>query len=68
MNFQKVIYKNVEKKFISQQTYLTYHRHFEVLFCAYCKGLFLSLKNSHYAYIPLYMHKTFSTLGNEKEQ
>ena len=28
----------------------------------------LSLKNSHYAYIPLYMHKTLPTLGNEKEQ
>ena len=28
----------------------------------------LSLKNSHYAYIPLYMDKTLPTLGNEKEQ
>ena len=28
----------------------------------------MSLKNSHYAYIPLYMHKTLPTLGNEKEQ
>ena len=28
----------------------------------------LSLKNSHYAYIPPYMHKTFPTLENEKEQ
>ena len=25
-------------------------------------------KNSHYAYIPPYMHKTLPTLGNEKEQ
>ena len=28
----------------------------------------LSLKNSHYAYIPPYMHKTLPTLGNEREQ
>ena len=28
----------------------------------------LSLKNSHYAYIPPYMHKTLPTLGNVKEQ
>ena len=28
----------------------------------------LSLKNSHYPYIPLYMNKTLPTLGNEKEQ
>ena len=28
----------------------------------------LSLKNSHYAFIPLYMHKTIPTLENEKEQ
>ena len=27
----------------------------------------LSLKNSHDAYIPLYMHKTLPTLGNEKK-
>ena len=30
--------------------------------------VFLSSRNSHYAYIPPYMHKTFPTLGNEKEQ
>ena len=28
----------------------------------------LSLKNSHYAYIPPFMHKTLPTLGNVKEQ
>ena len=28
----------------------------------------MSSKNSHYAYIPPYMHETFPTLGNEKEQ
>ena len=30
--------------------------------------VFLSLKNSHYAFIPLYMHKMLPALGNEKEQ
>ena len=40
---------------------------YEVLFCTYCKGL-LSLKNSHYTYIPPCMHKTLPTLGNEKEK
>ena len=39
---------------------------YEVLFCTYRK--FLSLKNSRYAYIPLYMYKTLPTLKNEKEQ
>ena len=28
----------------------------------------MSLKNNHYAYIPLYTHETLPTLGNEKEQ
>ena len=32
------------------------------------KRFVLSLNYSHYAYIPPYMHKTFSTLENEKEQ
>ena len=48
MDFWKVIYENIEKTtttFISQKTYL-YMRvteilnFYEVLFCAYCKGLF----------------------------
>ena len=49
----------------------TGHRHFNVLwsFILYILQRFvLSLKNSHYAYIPLYMHKTLPTLGNGKEQ
>ena len=71
MDSWKMIYENVEKN-ISQQTYLYIRvtdilKFYEVLFCTYCKG-FLSLKNSHYAYIPPYMHKTLPTLGNEKEQ
>ena len=32
------------------------------------KVCFLSLKNSHYAYIPMYMHKALPTLWNEKER
>ena len=47
------------------------HRHFKVLwsFTLYIlKRFVMSLKNSHYAYIPLYMHKSLPTLGNEKEQ
>ena len=38
---------------------------YEVLFCIYFKGLFLSLKSSHYVYICPYMHKTLET---EKKQ
>ena len=34
----------------------------------YCKDLFCLWKNSHYAYILLYLHKTLPTLENEKEQ
>ena len=37
------------------------------LFCTYCNS-FCVFKNSHYAYIPLHMHKTLPTFGNEKEQ
>ena len=39
----------------------------EVLFCTLSRFV-LSLKNSYYAYIPSYMNKRLSTLGNEKEQ
>ena len=28
----------------------------------------MSLKHNHYAYTPLYMHKTLPTLRNKKEQ
>ena len=73
MGFQKVIYENSEEKnihFRADISMYTGHRHFEML-CevfpwTYCKGL--SLKNSHYAYIPPHMHKTLPTLENEKEQ
>ena len=61
-----------KNKFISQQTFLYIWvtdilKFYEDLFCT-LKRFVLSLKNSHYAYIPPYMHKTLSTLGNEKEQ
>ena len=44
---------------------------YEVLFCTYCKGLFCLKKQSwrlysSVVYIPPYMHKTLSTLGNVK--
>ena len=51
--------------------YIYGHRHFEVWwrFILYILSRFvLSLKNSYYAYIPLYMNKRPPTLGNEKEQ
>ena len=62
-----------KKTFISQQTYLYIQatdilKFYEVLFRTYFKGLFFSLKNSYYAYIPLYMHKKLPKLWNEKEQ
>ena len=41
---------------------------YKILLCTYCKGFFLSIKNSHYAYIPPHKHKKLPTLGNEKEQ
>ena len=72
MDFLKLIYENVEKKktFISQ-VYLYLRvtdilKFSEVLFWTYWFDL--SLRNSHYAYLTPYMHKTLPTLGNEKEQ
>ena len=68
------LWKRRKKTFISQQyiyIYILGHRHFKVLwiFILYILHRFvLSLKNSHYGYIPLYIHKTLPTLGNEKEQ
>ena len=57
MNFWKVIYENVQKNpFISQQTLHILQR------------FVLSLKNSHFAYIPPYMPKSLPTLENEKGQ
>ena len=74
MDFWNMIYENVEKKHSFHNNiyiYILGHRHFKVLwiFILYILHRFvLSLKNSHYGYIPLYIHKTLPTLGNEKEQ
>ena len=64
--------KTSKKTFISQQTYLYIHSQ---TFLSFVKFHFVRIvkvclvfKNSHYAYIPPYMHKTLPTLGNVKEQ
>ena len=70
MDFQKVIYENVEKNpFISRQIYRS------ETFLSFMKFYFVHivhyvhiLKNSYYAYIPPYMHKSLLTLGDKKEQ
>ena len=62
------------KKTIHFTTYISIckgNRHSKVLWSIVLYILYrfvLSLKNSHYAYIPPYMHKILPTLGNEKEQ
>ena len=45
MDFLGLIYENIKKTFISQQTYLylwvtDIMKFYEVLLCKYCKGLF----------------------------
>ena len=71
MGFWKVIYENIEKKPPFYKKHILYMqvtdilKFYEVLFCIYFKGLFLSLKSSHYVYICPYMHKTLET---EKKQ
>ena len=76
MDFQKVIYENVEKKNnfhfitnISIYTITDILKIYEVILYI-LQRFVLSLKNSDYAYayISPYMNKTLSTLGNEKEQ
>ena len=73
MDFRKVIYKNVGKKNIHFTTKIyTYAGHIlkfyfvHILYNLQRAGL--SLKNSHYAHIPSYIHKTLPTSGNEKGQ
>ena len=64
MDFYKVIYENSEKKpihFIANISAYSSHRHVWTKVSSV-------FKNSHYAYIPPYMHKALPTLGNEKEQ
>ena len=75
MDFQEVIYENIEIKkkhsFHNRHIYKYGQRHFEV-FWSFILHIFsrfvLSLKNSYYAHIPPYMNKTLLPLGNEKEQ
>ena len=64
MGFWKVIYKNVKKKTDRSQTFWSFMK-FSFVQIAHFVHI---LKNSHYAYIPLYMHKSILTLGNVKEQ
>ena len=65
--------KTLKKAFISQQTYLyviwvtDILKLYEVLFYTYGKGSLCLLKISHYAYVPLHIHKTLKTFGNVKE-
>ena len=73
MDFRIVIYENVKKNihFTTNISIYTGHRHFEVLwsFILYISQTFiLSLENSHYPYIPPYMHKTLPPLETEKEK
>ena len=72
MDFWKTIYENFEKKTLHNKHIYIYGSH---TFCSFVRFCFLHMvkvhfvfKNSHYAYIPPYMHKTLPTLGNEKEQ
>ena len=70
---ERDLWKLRKKTFISQQTYLyiygsqTFWSFMKFYFVHIVKVCFV-FKNSHYAYIPPYMHKTLPTLGNEKEQ
>ena len=71
MNFRKVIYENVEKKPIhftaniyiyGLQTFWSFMKFYFVHIVKVC----FVFQNSHYAYIPPYMHKTFPTLEMRK--
>ena len=73
--FMKRFMKTSEKKhsFHNKHTYIyrpqTFWSFMNFYFVhTYCKDLFCLWKNSHYAYILLYLHKTLPTLENEKEQ
>ena len=58
-----------KNSFISQETEL-YIRVTDILkfYEVLLQRFLLSLKHSHYAYIPSDMHKTLRTLGSDKEQ
>ena len=74
MDFWKVIYENVGKKphsFHNQQICIyrsqTFWSFMKFHFVHIVKVYFV-FKNSNYAYIPPYIHKTLPALVNEKEQ
>ena len=57
--------------FISQQIlYMQSQRFWSFMkfYFVYIVKVYPDLKNSRYAYIPLYMHKTLPTFGNKKKQ
>ena len=75
LDFWKLIYENIKKKYSFQNKHLHIQitdilKFYVVLLFTNCKGLgfFLSSKNSHYAYIHPYMHKILPILGNKIEQ
>ena len=72
MSFRKVIYENVKKTHSFQSKYIymygsqTFWSFMKFYFAHFVKVCFV-FKNSHYAYIPLCLHKTLPTLENEKK-
>ena len=70
MDFQKVIYENVEKKPIQFTTNIQVRDilSFMNFYFVHIVHYVHILKNSYYAYIPPYMHKLLLTLGDKKEQ
>ena len=57
MDFWKVIYENVQKKFTTNTSIYVGDRNFEVLwvlFCTYCKGLLCLKKQSWHLYSSVY--------------
>ena len=72
MDFWKVIHENIEKKLFhnkriyiyGSQTFWSFMKFYFVHILKVCSVF----KNSRYAYIPLYRHKTLPTFGNEKEK
>ena len=64
-----MIYENLEKKFFhNKQIYIYGSQKFWSFILYIFQRFVLSLKHSHYVYIPPYMQKTLPILGNEKEQ
>ena len=75
MDFLEVIYENVEKKkhsFHNKHIYVyglqTFWSFMKFYLVHIVKVCFVIKKHYAYTYISLYMHKTHTTLGNEKKQ